>query len=115
MKLYLSKQCESLTGSLGKGYGYAVRQHVKGYYGYRNAKGTVPPDGHWRFIVACATLAINRLHVSSIQVHWMELSDALYTARHFVANAHVRANAVDKGKLMYNADDIINLKTTFGL
>ena len=81
MRLFLSKQCESLTGSLGKGYGYAVRKHIKGYYGYRNAKGTVPPDGHWRFIVACAQLAKAKLHVTDIEVSEREMRAALDEAQ----------------------------------
>ena len=104
-----------MTGSLGSGYGYAVRKSKKGFYGYRYGHGTVPPDGHWKFIVACAQLANAKLHVTDIEVHWMELSNALYTARHFVANAHVRKNGIEAVKHTYNAADILNLKTTFGL
>ena len=115
MKLFLTKQCESLTGSLGSGYGYAVQKRKSGFYGVRNTRGYVPPDGHWRFIAACAQLAKAKLHVTDIELHWMELSDALYTERHFVANAHVRKNGIEAVKHTYNAADILNIKTTFGL
>ena len=115
MQLFLSKQCESLTGSLGSGYGYAVQKRKSGFYGVRNTRGTVPPDGHWRFIVACAQLACAKLHVTDIEVHWMELQTALYEAHLFQASEHVRRNYADKCKATYNAADILNLKTTFGL
>ena len=100
---------------LDRGTGYYLRSTKKGRFYSQRSKGFVPPDGHWRFIVLCAELAQNGLHISDIDVHWMELSDALYEARHFVANQHIRANGVQGVKLIYNARDILNLKTTFGL
>ena len=115
MKLILTNNCLSLTGSLNKSYGYAVQRRKSGFYGVRNTRGYVPPDGHWRFIVKCAELAQSKVYVADIELHWMELSDALYTARHFVANAHVRKNGVEAVKLNYNAADILNLKTRFEL
>jgi hypothetical protein len=115
MKIILSNQCESLTGSLGSGFGYSIQRQRKGFFSKRNSKGKVPPDGHWRFIVACAELAKNGLHIADVQVLWMELSDALYEAGHFVANYKVCINAIEKAKLFYNAADIINLKITFGI
>ena len=115
MKITLSEQCESLTGSLGSGFGYSIQRQRGGYCSKRNSKGIVPPDGHWRFILACATLAHQRLHITDIRVHWMELQTALYFARHFQAAEHVRRNYADKAKATYNADDIINLKTLYSL
>ena len=114
MKVLLSSQCLALTGMLERGLGYSLQRRKSGFYSQRS-KGSVPPDGHWRFIVLCAELAQNGLHISDIDVHWMELSDALYEARHFVANQHIRANGVQGVKLTYNARDILNLKTLFGL
>ena len=115
MRIILTEQCESLTGSLGRGYGYFIQRRGAGFFSQSSKHQPIPPDGHWRFIVACAQLAYAKLHVTDIEVHWMELSDALYEARHFVANAHVRKNGRDAVKLTYNARDILNLKTTFGL
>ena len=113
MNIILSKQCESLTGTLGRGYGYCIesRRTKKGtlyHYAKRNSKGPVPPDGHWRFIVLCAQLAQNRLHIADIRVKREELQAALWEAHHFVAADHLAlAN--------YYARDILNLKTTFSL
>ena len=115
MEIKLSPICESLTGSLGRGFGYHIQRRKNGFFAKRNSKGTVPPDGHWRFILACAELAKMKLHVTDIEIHWMELSDALYEAGKFTANRLVRSNGVDGIKLTYNAADIINLKITFGL
>jgi len=115
MKIILSNQCESLTGSLGSGFGYHIVKRKNGFFARRDARGKIPRDGYWRFIVACAELAKNGLHIADVQVSWMELIDALYKAGHFVAKYKVRANAIEKGKLVYNAADIINLKITFGL
>ena len=115
MEIILSKQCKALTGSLGRGFGYHIQRRKNGFFAVRSSKGIVPPDGHWRFIVTCAELAKNGLHITEIKVSWMELYDALFEAKHFVASNKVRLNYADKGKAYYNAHDILNLKTTFGL
>ena len=115
MKIFVSEQCESITGSLGRGFGYHIQRRKNGFFAKRNSIGPVPPNGHWRFILACATLAHQRLHITDIRVHWMELQTALYYALHFQAAEHVRRNYADKAKANYNADDIINLQITFGL
>ena len=113
MNIILSKQCESLTGTLGRGYGYCIesRRTKKGslyHYAKRNSKGPVPPDGHWRFIVLCAELAQNRLYITDIRVSCDEVKNALTEAHHFIASQNLRLS-------VYTARDIINLKTTFGL
>ena len=115
MKIILTNQCESLTGSVGRGFGYHIQKRKNGFFAKRDSKGIVPPDGHWRFIVACAELANNGLHISDVKVDWMELQRALYEANRFVASEHVRRNYADKAKATYNARDILNLKTTFSL
>ena len=115
MEIKLSPICESLTGSLGRGFGYHIQRRKNGFFAKRNSKGTVPPDGHWRFILACAELAKMKLHVTDIEIDWFELHSALIEAHHFVAAWTVHDNCRDKGKTNYNAADIINLKITFGL
>ena len=115
MEIILSKQCESFTGSLGRGFGYHIQRRKNGFFAKRNTKGIVPQDGHWRFIVACAEQARMKLHIADIKVNWMEVQSALYDARHFTASEQVRRNYADKCKATYDAHDIINLKTTFGL
>ena len=120
MKVILSKQCESITGSLGRGFGYCIESRRKKngelyHYAKRNSKGAIPPDGHWRFIVVCAELAQNKLHIADIRIDRVELYEALYEAHCFQAARQVKANADAYTKLIYNAADIINLKITFGL
>ena len=109
MEIILSKQVESLTGSLGRGFGYAIRPNGKRFYSKRNSKGIVPYDGHWRFILACASLAKNKLHIVDILVAGAELRTALEEASHFIARDNVDTEKV------YHADDIINFSATFGL
>ena len=112
MKLFLSEQCLSLTGCLGRGYGYFIqaRRTKSGTVNYfsQRSKYNVPHDGHWRFIVVCAELAQNRLHITDIRVTREELKQALYEAHLFIAMQNLRLG-------WYNARDIINLKTTFSL
>ena len=109
MQIILSKQCESLTGSLGRGFGYAIVKRGNRFFAQRgNHNVSVPPDGHWRFIVACAELAQHRLHIADIKVSREEVKKALYEAQCFIAMQNLR-------KDFYNARDILNLKTTFSL
>ena len=108
MEIFLSKQCESLTGSLGRGFGYYIRSTKTGRFFGQRSKHSVLPNGHWRFIVACAELAQHRLHIADIKVDREEVKKALYEARYFIAMQNLR-------KDFYDARDILNLKTTFGL
>ena len=108
MKIILSNQCESLTGSLGREFGYHIEHRKNGFFSKRDQRGNPPHDGHWRFIVACAQLAQNKLHITDVQVKREELKEALKEARHFVAMQHLHLDN-------YNARDILNLKTNFGI
>jgi hypothetical protein len=108
MEVFLTKQCLSLTGCLGRGYGYYIRSTKKGRFFSQRSKHSVPPDGHWRFIATCAELAQSHLHITDISVKREELKQALYEARCFIAMQNLRLET-------YNAQDIINLKHTFGL
>ena len=115
MEVILSSQTISLTGMLERGLGYYLRSTKTGRFFSQRSKHAVPPDGHWRFIVLCAELAQNGLYISDIKVDWLELQNALYEAKCFTASEQVRRNYADKRKAYYNARDILNLKTTFGL
>lgn len=115
MKIFISERCESISGSLGRGFGYNIQRRKNGFFGKRNPNGLVPPDGHWRFILACAQLSRQKLHITDIQVHWEELHAALKEACKVVPAQFVMDNYYEKMKVIYNAVDIINLKTLFGL
>ena len=108
MQVFLSEQCKSLTGSLGRGFGYYIRSTKKGNFYAQRSRYSVPPDGHLRFIFLCAELAQNKLHITDIRVSREELKAALYEAHCFIAMQHLRLS-------IYAARDILNLKTTFGL
>ena len=114
MEIILSKQCESLTGSLGQGFGYFIVRRGKRFFSQRS-RHSVPADGHWRFILTCAVIAQNKLHIADIKIDWLELQTALYEAKQFIAYAIVRRNHVYKCKDTYDARDILNLKITFSL
>ena len=108
MEIILSKQCEALTGSLGKGFGYSIqrrRDHEGRYHFYsQRSKWNVPPDGHLRFIFTCAELAQMRLHIADIKVTNRELFEALREAN-LPAPAFLNWNNVET----YNASDIIKI------
>ena len=108
MKVLLSQQCLSLTGMLERGLGYHLEHRKNGFFSKRDQRGYAPPDGHWRFIVLCAELAQNKLHITDIQVSREEIKKALYEAHLFIAMQHLNKDT-------YNARDVLNLKTTFGL
>ena len=108
MEIILSQQCKALTGCIGHRFGYYIRSTKKGRFFSQRSKHSVPSDGHWRFIVACADLAQSGLHIADIIVSREELKQALYEAHGFVAMQNLRLE-------IYHARDIINLKTTFGL
>ena len=85
MEIILSKQCESLTGALGNGYGYFIqrRRGQDGKYHFFSQRSKHPPipiDGHLRFIFTCADLAQMGLHISDIRVPRKELAQALAEA-----------------------------------
>ena len=115
MEIILSNQCESLTGSLGRGFGYHITRRKNGYFSRRDAKVTPPYDGHWKFILACVFLAKGKLHATDVKISADELSNALEEARKYIAAQRVRYNKMDKAKLFYDAADITNLQITFGL
>ena len=119
MEIFLTEQCKSLTGSLGRGFGYSIRPYKSKnkvrFFSKRDSKGIVPPDGHWRFILTCAELAHANLHIEDIQVDWLELQTALREANNWIAADAVFRTADRQIKLSYDARDVLNLKTTFSL
>ena len=114
MEIILSPQCESLTGSLGRGFGYHIQRRTDldgttRFWGVRNSIGAIPPDGHWRFIVACAELAQNGLHIADIKVSAGELDDALEDATEGMKQSPWVREAI------VNAEQVLTLKRVLGL
>ena len=88
--------------------GYFIAQRPEGFFSQRSKYGA-PPDGHWRFIVLCAELAQNKLHISDIEVARGEIGFAL-----------VEAGRGDYmwwiyPKRILNAADVLQLKSELGL
>ena len=111
MQIILSKQCESLTGSLGRRFGYHIQRRKDGFWAIRDSKGYVPEDGHLRFIIACAELAKSGLYIVDIEIYSVELTCALREAGHITAAWMVAYDPHD----LYHADDILKFKEQFGL
>ena len=113
MEIILSEQCESLTGSLGKGFGYSIqrrRDHEGRYHFYsQRSKWNVPRDGHLKFIFTCADLAQMGLHISDIRVSAKELREAFEEADLWYGVRIKNAN----GKQIFNASDIINYRREY--
>lgn len=113
MEIILSKQCESLTGSLGRGFGYSIqrrRDHKGRYHFYsQRSKWNVPRDGHLKFIFTCAELAQMGLHIADIRVSAKELREAFEEADLWYG---IRIK-VAKAKQIYNASDIINYRRDY--
>ena len=106
METILTKQCLSLTGVLGRGYGYYLQRRGKRFFAVR-MRHNVPPDGHWRFIVLCAELAQLKLHITDIKVTGKEVGDAIYEAGKFCP--------AYKDKEIFNASRILRIKKNLGL
>ena len=106
MEIILSKQCESLTGSLARGFGYHIQRRKNRFYANRNTKGVVPTDGHLRFIFACANLAQSKLHITDVRVSAKELRLAFNEARLMYGDRLVKAN----DKQIYNAGEVLKFK-----
>ena len=80
MEIFITKQCEALTGSLGKGFGYHIQRRKNGFFAKRNSKGEIPANGHLRFIFFCAYLAQLNTHITDIRVPRCEFQSALSEA-----------------------------------
>ena len=116
MEVILSKQCLALTGILERGLGYYLQQRKdkRGkphFYSIRQC-GFFPPDGHWRFIVLCAELAQNKLHIADIKVSYIEFSDAVREAG--MIHKIPAYFGWDEDMFM-NATQVLNAKEEFGL
>ncbi len=101
--------CASLVGTLEKGLGYHLEQRKNGFFSKRDQRGSVPPDGHLRFIFLCAEMAKNGLYIKDIQVSGYELKAALNELVFLVS-----ANEVDVD-YEYNAAEVLQFKKERGL
>lgn len=111
MEIILSKQCKSLTGSLGHGFGYFIQRRRDRYgrvrfYSQRYKCPPVPRDGHIRFIIACTDLADMKLHLTDIQVSVGELRDAMREAQWEIPESVAE---MDAGSIL-DADAVRKLK-----
>ena len=107
MEIVLARHCKSLTGTISKRHGYAIRQKGMRFYGVRNTRRIVPSDGHLRFIFDCAEMTRSGFLIADIRVMGEEL---LQAARE--ADVEMETILPD---VQYNAHDIRRIKTYYGL
>lgn len=107
MEIILAKSCKSLAGRLNRSHGYYIRE-IKGHFFGQRCKNNRWADGHLNFILDLAGMA-GGIIVADIKVQPCELRAALEEAHCFVAAGHVH------DRMVYDARDIRNFKTTFGL
>ena len=108
MEIFLTKQCESFTGSLGKGFGYHIQRRKNGFFAKRNSKGEIPANGHLRFIFFCAYLAQLNTHITDIRVSHKELAQAL-------SEAGVSLSGARDIRHESSATDVLTLKEKLNL
>ena len=104
MKVILSNMCTALVGMLKPELGYFLVQRGDSFFSQRS-RHSVPPDGHWRFIVLCAELAQNGLYISDIQVSRAELLNALSEAGLSLSCAR------DVRREVLSASDILSIRS----
>ena len=107
MEIILARTCKSITGSLGKSYGYSITKRDGKFYSIRSPKGPRIRDGHLRFIFACAELARDVFLIADIDIRGEEL---LQAARE--ADVEMETILPD---VQYNAHDIRRIKTYYSL
>lgn len=107
MEIILARHCKSLTGSLGKGYGYAISRRGKRFFSQRSPKGPRIQDGHLRFIFACADMAQYNYFIGDIDVEGKELLEA-------AREAHVELKSIE-ADMHYNAEQVRGIKHDHGL
>lgn len=112
MEVILSNRVKSFTGSLGAGFGYSIRRRGNSFFAMRSPKGYVPMDGHWRFIKACAELALQDLHIDDILVTTRELQAALFEMGEILIP--FRLMSAPKGEI-WHASQVIDLVNNCGL
>ena len=76
MEIILARTCKSITGSLGKSYGYSITKRDGKFYSIRSPKGPRIRDGHLRFIFACTELARDGFLIADIDIRGEELLQA---------------------------------------
>lgn len=107
MEIILARTCKSITGSLGKSYGYSITKRDGKFYSIRSPKGPRVRDGHLRFIFACARMARDGFLIADIDIRGEEL---LQAAR----EAHVELESIESEE-HYDAHDIRRIKTYYEL
>jgi len=102
MEIILTEQCNVPPGSnFGRALGYYIRSTKTGRVFSQRSKHGAPPDGHWRFIRACAEIAQTRLHIADIRVKQEEVDAARMEAGLKPIAYCFPCRVLDAGDVMY--------------
>lgn len=116
MEIILAKTCKSLTGSLGRIYGYSITRRDGKFYSIRNPKGPRIRDGHLRFIFECAEMASDGFILSNIKVEGKEFQEALIEAGLYDPKAkHDKWSILPPQMDEMDYHDVLNFKTYYSL
>ena len=107
MELIPSNLCQAITGSLCKSDGYYIRRIGARLFSQRSLTGPRVPDGHLRFIFSCAQMARDGFLIADIDIRGGELIQA-------AQEAGITMETIQPD-VQYNAQDILNIKTYYGL
>ena len=114
MEIILSSNIKSLSGSLGRGFGYFIVQRQsadkKPCFISQRSRHSVPQDGHLRFILACAEISKMGLHIADIRVSVRELNEAIEEATGY----RIYSLDYEEGKML-NAKQVLTLKKAYYL
>ena len=114
MKIILSEMTASLVGTLERGLGYHIEHRKNGFFSKRDQRGSVPPDGHLRFIFLCAEMAQQGMHISDVALTREELADALREARCTYALFELMRYSEDY-PAVFNAQQVMKFKERYNL
>ena len=114
MEIILSSNIKSLSGTLGRGFGYFIVRRLdvnkKPCFISQRSRYSVPKDGHLRFILACAELAKMGSHIADIRVSVRELNEAIEEATGY----RIYTLCYEEGKIL-NAKQVLTLKKAYYL
>ena len=110
MEIILAKTCKSFTGTISKRHGYAIRQKGMRFYGVRNTKSIVPPDGHLRFIFACAEMTRSGFLIADIRVPFSEFLEALMEAGAIEKEMVARLREMILPNVILSAREVLKVK-----
>lgn len=110
MEIILARTCKSITGSLGKSYGYSITKRDGKFYSIRSPKGPRIRDGHLRFIFACAEMTRGGFLIADIRVPFSEFLEALMEAGAIEEEMVARLREMILPNVILSAREVLKVK-----